>query len=186
MGTMTSTAIQQVTIASGLAMVILLSCSPKKATFYHAEAARLDSLKQFAKAIKYYDKAISLDSSVADWYYQRGYAHELYGEVARGHKEAALRDYTRAIELNGDHAPAYCRRGYVRCMFSSVRDPSSDGIDDLTKSIAADSSYYLAYLYRGMFFFNYRRLEESCADYGKAAQLKPESPAARLFRQQCQ
>jgi tetratricopeptide (TPR) repeat protein len=186
MGTMTSTEIQQVTITSGLAMVILLSCSPKTATFYHAEAARLDSLKQCAKAIKYYDKAISLDSSVADWYYRRGVMNQRLEETAPGYREAALKDYSKAISINPKHAPSYCMRGYMRCMNSSAKDPSPEGLEDLSRSIESDSAYFLAYLYRGMFYFNAGRLQESCADYRKAAELDSASDAARLVRQQCQ
>lgn len=186
MSTMTATGYQLVNVTVGLSALLLSSCSPKSAAVYFKNAERSFSMNDYASAIKNYDRAISRNDTVADWYYRRGYAHELYGEVAKGHKEAALNDYTRAIELKGDHALAYCRRGYVRCMSSAANDPSPDGLHDLARSIEADSTYYLPYLFRGMFFYNAGRRAESCADYGKAAQLKPDSEAARLFRQQCQ
>jgi tetratricopeptide (TPR) repeat protein len=186
MSTKTAAGSQLANLTIGLSTALLSSCAPKSAVLYHNEAERYFAIKDYAKALKNYDRAIALNNSDADWYYQRGYAHELHGEVAPGHKEAALRDYTRAIELKGDHAPAYCRRGYVRCMFSSTKDPSQDGLYDLALSIEADSTYYLSYLFRGMFLFNAGRRSESCLDLSKAAQLKPESEAARLFRQQCQ
>jgi tetratricopeptide (TPR) repeat protein len=189
-------------IISIFGLFILLSafsCNNKSASFYYSKAIKNDSLKKYYKAVNYFDKAIELDSSYADWYYKRGIAKQGLKQYLWVHPntriakrrrneykfESVVNDFTKAIILNPKHAAAYNARAMARYDYCSIFRPSQEIFDDLNKSIEVDSTAWYAYIHRGMVWSNAGNKEKACEDYKKAAEINPKSDATRLIKQQC-
>ncbi len=81
---------------------------PQDAVGFHARGNRYSRNGAYERAIEDYSRAIEIDGSFAEAYYDRGYS---FYEVAR--YDEALADLTRAIELDPEAAHYYGQRSLV-------------------------------------------------------------------------
>ena len=77
--------------------------------FYYEEGKKYYEKDNYEKAIEFFDKAISINSTNPDIFFERGYSKEQF-EL---YKEAE-NDYSRAIELDPQFKNAYLNRAYAR------------------------------------------------------------------------
>ena len=77
--------------------------------FYYEKGKKYYEEDNYEKAIEFFDKAISMDTSNPDIFFERGFSKEQF-EL---YKEAE-KDYSRAIELDPQFKYAYFNRAYAR------------------------------------------------------------------------
>lgn len=77
------------------------------ALFYLARIA--GQQQQFAQAVRYYDRCLSLDANDAEPYFNRGASKNMLMDLA-----GAIKDYDAAIRLNPDYKDAYANRGVAK------------------------------------------------------------------------
>jgi tetratricopeptide (TPR) repeat protein len=107
--------------------------------------------RDYAEAIREYDKATDVNPSFAPAYMNRAVA---YGKIGR--LDEALADYDRAIALNPDYPGAYYNRGNTY----SDREDYDRAIADYTRAIELKPDYREAYYNRAVAWFckkDYRR-----------------------------
>jgi tetratricopeptide (TPR) repeat protein len=144
-----------------------------------------------------FTKAIELKPDYAEAYFRRGLGSDL-----GGNNQAALEDYNKAIELNPKFVDAYMTRAVLYLLankgkeaiadYTKVIELKPDGdsyyvrgnahleigeyaeaVDDLTRSIKLDPTYYWSYMQRAKAYrhINQPRLAE--ADERQAARIGP-------------
>jgi tetratricopeptide (TPR) repeat protein len=120
--------------------------------------------KDFKNAIKYYSKAIELDSTLADAYFERGNSKtdlEKYKE--------AISDYTICIRLEPKNADAYLARAYCKNLLKDY----NGAILDYTKCIEIEPNNTNAYYTRGLLKTILNDYAGSIPDFTSAIELTP-------------
>ena len=116
-----------------ITLIILLSPAIALAAPTAAELVHLGNVcvrqDKNREGIKDYSKAIKLDPTIADAYYNRGYA---YLKIRK--YRLALADFNKAISINPQYAAAYHLKG-VTFFF---RKRYTQAIDEYSKAIALD------------------------------------------------
>jgi tetratricopeptide (TPR) repeat protein len=157
----------------------------------------------YEEALRAYDRAIEMDDSVADAYYNRGTIQLELGRV-----EAAVEDFTRAIDIRGEFGQAYFNRGNARYRLgeyaSAVEDFSNAlgaveneaevlhnrglaeyargnveaAIVDFTEAIAGREGYMRAYFNRGVANYDMGNYREAAEDFRRVVDQEPENAQA--------
>jgi tetratricopeptide (TPR) repeat protein len=75
-------------------------------------------MKKYDKEIAAYDRAISLQSNYALFWYMRGGAYKNYSLVGDNtidihHLQSAIDSYTSAVLLDAENADAFLKEGFV-------------------------------------------------------------------------
>lgn len=122
-------------------------------------------LKNDEKAIKDYDKSISLDKEIPSSYNNRGIALQNLKQF-----EKALKDFNKAIELKPSYANYYNSRGNLKIEMGDF----VGAINDLKQAIELDSQYYRAYLNLGEVYFRKEKFSIALTQYEKAKEIVPE------------
>ena len=112
-----------------------------------------------------FDKAIEINPSDADAYYNRGVA---YGH--KGQHDKAISDYSKAIEINPRHAFAYYNRGLI---YGKHKGQHEQAISDFTKAIEIDSRHADAYYNRGTAYGHKGQHDKAISDYSRAIGINP-------------
>ena len=110
-----------------------------------------------------FNTAIKLDPRMVDAYLGRALIFYI-----RGNAEKTLADYTKIIDLRPDGSSYYCR-GLAYLDFGQPQP----AIDDLTKSIKLDPSYYWSYVQRAKAYRKVGKTALAVTDEKKAAQIGP-------------
>ena len=159
--------------------------------------------KQWNKALKLMDDAISEEKTNAYVYNNRG---NVLKEL--NHLERALESYDKAIDLKNNYAQAYFNRGvvqhqigyleeaiwsYTKAIEFNTGDAQAylnrgiifqqqghldKALESYDKAIKIENSYYEAYTNRGNVLKELNRIEEALESYDKAIQLKFDYSAA--------
>jgi clan AA aspartic protease (TIGR02281 family) len=134
-------------------------------SYYFGERATLyGEMGLHDKAILDYTESISLDSSSAVDFGNRGDEYRLTGNYA-----AAVKDFDKAIEMNPEEPWFYYRRGWVKDEF--LKDPEG-GLADYTSAIEVDRNYAYTYLHRGRLYAKqYKDTLRANADFRKVVEL---------------
>ena len=130
--------------------------------------------KRQSKAVSYYDKAIQLNPSNADAYYNRGDAYDEMGEYGK-----AIADYSKAIELAPNHAPAYYNRG---CAYGEI-GAYDKAIADYTKAIGLNPNDSLTYYNRGLAYSKRGELPRALSDLEKCIELSTDPELTKDARE---
>jgi S1-C subfamily serine protease/Flp pilus assembly protein TadD len=144
---------------------IAIKLEPQDRTLLSVKASILSDRKQYAAAIKIYDRMIR-DREEASAYYNRGIAKSTLGD-----KQGAIADYNRAIKINPNDADAHYNRGIAK---STLGDKQGE-IADYNRAIKINPNYAQAYYNRGIAKSELGNKQGAISDLGKAAE---------LFRQQ--
>lgn len=139
---------------------------PETAPAYFKRARVYFDSEQYDKALKDFDRTLSLDKRHRLAYINRGILH---GRVERF--DAAVEDFTKAIELvERDLIHSYLYRGIAHV--NSGRNEKA--IEDFEKVINIDPNAEKAYYNRGIAYFNLRRFQEAILDFSRAVELDPD------------
>ena len=158
-------------------------------------------------AIKYYSKAIELNSESYWAFYNRGIAYNKLGidgkairdyttvleldpknaraynlrgalYLSKGDVIHAKHDYTEAIKLDPEYDSAYYNRGIAHSYEGDVRQ----ALKDFTKSIELNEWNVDAYLNRGIEYASLGKIDLAIQDFTKVIDLSPESADAHYNR----
>jgi tetratricopeptide (TPR) repeat protein len=116
-------------------------------------------LNENEQALKYAEKAISLNPSNFFGYRQRGSAYKGLNEYAK-----AISDYNKSIELKNDDSISYYNRG---SSWHKIRDYDK-ALIDLNKAIELEKTDAASYVYRGTIYSDKRDYEKALADFNHA------------------
>jgi len=108
-------------------------------------------------------KAIDLDPTEHNLYYQRGLAL-----IDAGNPSEAYKDLTKAIQLNPRHANTLKARGHASLNMGNY----DDAIDDLTLALEITPRDAEAYVHRARARFSKGQRKSGCSDLSKADYLR--------------
>ncbi|TAL68948.1 MAG: tetratricopeptide repeat protein [Bacteroidetes bacterium] len=129
--------------------------------------------KKYDEAIKNYSKAIQLDSSRTDAYYNRGLAY-LYLEKYPD----AIEDFSNVIKRDSSKTDAYNNRGLAYGFIGKV----NEAINDFNYAIKLDSSFSMAYFNRGNAFMSLNNDNAALNDFNKSIAKDSSNPAVYFQR----
>jgi tetratricopeptide (TPR) repeat protein len=146
-------------------IIISISCNRHKKqglVFYEGGNAQVKA-GNLINAIVYFNKAIALDPTKADFYMARANA-----KLSIVDYTGAIADYTKVIHLDPKRAEAYLSRGVVKVY---MKDFSTEAVADLTQAIQLNPALTNAYYNRGVIKYVQHDLDAACADWKKAAEM---------------
>ncbi|MCX5695986.1 MAG: tetratricopeptide repeat protein [Candidatus Omnitrophica bacterium] len=138
--------------------------SPNKERPYHNRGFAYQAEEKYDQAIADYNKALSIDSAVAETYYNRGNAY-------RGIKkyDQAIADFDKAIQLDHFHAAAYGGRASA---WNSLGD-TEKAIADFNSALKIEPNNLKVYNDRGNIYAQQGKYEQAIADYTQALRIDP-------------
>ncbi|MEP6885357.1 MAG: tetratricopeptide repeat-containing glycosyltransferase family protein [Gammaproteobacteria bacterium] len=139
----------------------------------YEQATKATAARDFERAVRLYDQAITLDASHAEAYYKRGNALKNLGQLS-----AAIASYTQAIERRPDYAYAYCNRGVVQ----QALGLQTDALASYDQAIVLDPSDALAHYNRALVLQDCSRWGEVLESYNQAISINPEYADAQYNR----
>jgi Tfp pilus assembly protein PilF len=125
--------------------------------------------KDYAAALRAYNKSLELAPIVGDTHCQRGLVHQAMGQT-----ELALADFERALELDPRAATALLWRARIR----TDRGALDQALDDLNRVMVLRGSDPEVYLHRGTCFFKKGMLNEARSDFQRVLKLTNHSDFA--------
>ncbi|MDR1124168.1 MAG: tetratricopeptide repeat protein [Elusimicrobiota bacterium] len=140
----------------------------KYALFYQMNGLALSDLKKCKKAIKYYDKAISMDPNNPNLYINRGICR---GE-SRAERELALQDFNKAQQLAPENPLVYFNRGNIYQDLNNYEQ----AISDAEKAVSLDASLTVSYLNMTEYAIFENKLDDALF-YVSQYKTKTENPA---------
>ena len=111
-----------------------------------------------------FDKAIELNPTDPDFYYERGRIRKLLEDY-----DNALLDYNKVIELD-PQADVYYSRGNLK----KRMDDFDGALSDFDKAIELDPEFADAYNNRGYLKYQLQDYEGALLDYDKAIEIDPQ------------
>ena len=138
------------------------------------------------------NKAIELDPSLADAYFERGNLYAMNLPKAIGGYEKAVADLSRFLELK----PNDCSARHNRALWyeqlhqydNAIADYTTliEGDTDFSRVIKKDQQLALEYHYRGRAYQWYKKdYAKAVTDYNQALRLDPNIEGLHLHRGQC-
>lgn len=124
-------------------------------------------------AMKCYNRALELDDSLADCYYNRGNLHDSLGEYRE-----AIADFTRAIELVPEMTAAWNNRGNARVELADY----TGALADFEEVIRLNPERENAYTNRGYVREVLGDTEGALADYNRTLEKSPNDLTALANR----
>lgn len=180
-------ALGQFTKAQGLLPAAITSLGLQETLLYRGNA--LYRLDRYDEAIDAYTQAISVDSSFARAYNNRG---ACYGELAKALAEEdlagahesgkqAINDFSQAIDNDPDLAVAYLDSARVYRQLGLFKE----AVEHYTVVIRSRPKDPDLYLYRGEAHAKLEAYEEAICDFSKVVRLSPNNMFARRNRAGC-
>ncbi len=176
------------------------------AVVFNARGKAYQDLEEIEHALSDFNRAIVLDSQVAEYYLNRGTAlyetspidcvmnctmaieldpeyFDAYFNRAVGHfslqnHQHAVNDLNIAIDLRQDMAQAYYYRGMAHGFLNNFLE----AIDDLSLAIELDSDQYSYYFDRGYAFELTQQTELALDDYDMAISMNPGYAPAHFYK----
>jgi hypothetical protein len=121
-----------------------------------------------------FNKAIEINPSDADAYYNRGVVY--HGE---GQYDQAISDYTKAIEIDPRYANAYNNRGLA---YGKGKEQYDKAISDFSKAVEINPRHAEAYNNRGFTYYIKGQHDKAISDYSKALEINPTDGMAYVNR----
>ena len=115
-------------------------------------------------ALKYFDKALSLEYQDPKTYQGRGVAYRWLGNY-----DAAMEDFQRVIDSAPEYGGGYYERGVA---YLALKDFDS-ALKDFDKTIEIWPDNIIAYKKRGVTLMAMQRLDEALADFTKLIDIAP-------------
>ncbi|MDR3340159.1 MAG: hypothetical protein LBT25_08755 [Candidatus Symbiothrix sp.] len=116
----------------------------------------------YKESLENYEKAIAIDSSISDYFLNRGAVIEIvYKDALR-----ALKDYQKAIQLDSFNAVAY----YNIANVVSDKGYDTEAIEYYKTCLVLDPSYYPAYYNCALSQYQVKDYEEAMKNFKKTIQ----------------
>jgi len=126
-------------------------------------------------SIKYYNRAIGLDSGLTEAYVRRGWSYWLIGDA-----EKAMADLNQALAQDPSLHSVYIYRGRVHA--GTGRQEAA--INDFSQAIALHPMEYSAYVERGKVHFESKAYDSALSDFSRAISLQPHLAGLYKYRAQ--
>lgn len=144
------------------------------AELYYQVALAYENLEEYYQAVRYYQKAFTLDNSMA-----RAYAGAGRASDAMGKARDAIKMFDKAIVCDPGNAEYHYLRGDCK---GRIKTALNEAIIDLTEAIKLDPRSAKALLRRAEILFLNKKYEEVMGDLKKAISLQPELTHAYVLR----
>ncbi len=128
----------------------------------------------FDKASEICQKAIELDASFAESYYNLG---NIYLNKEEGSYDSAIELYNKAVELDENYKEAWNNLGLVH----EFKGSYDDALEYINKAIEVDPEYAMAWYRKGNVYKNKNELDNAIESYQKAIDLNPRYTKAWIF-----
>jgi tetratricopeptide (TPR) repeat protein len=160
---------------------------------YYNRANQHSMNHEYEAQLEDLNKAIELDSTMADAYMERGNLYDMNLPKQRGGDEKVLADFTRVLEIK----PNYSAARWNRANTYKTLGQYDLAIADWTTYIEGDTDFSRqgegktkaiagAYYWRGnVYQYCKRDLSKAIADFTAALQLNPQTENAHRARGQC-
>ena len=158
-----------------LAIISTLNSFGQTATEYFQSGIAKHEQQDFKGAVKEYDKAIKLDQTNKNAFFNRGTC-----ALAMTDFKAAMTDFTKAIELDQNYANAY----YSRATVYVSQQKYKEALPDLDKTIELDPKVPNALTLRGQIRAQTGNKIGACEDFQQAKQIG-EKQADKYLSQFC-
>lgn len=112
------------------------------------------------RAIDDFSKAIEIDDSVLENYFNRGLA---YFKLGGAHDDQSLKDLHHVLSIESDHTGSLNNV----CWFMSLGGRAAEGLPYCERALSIDPDYYLAYDSRGLAHALLGNQEKALEDFGK-------------------
>ncbi|MDQ3071760.1 MAG: tetratricopeptide repeat protein [Bacteroidota bacterium] len=136
---------------------------------------------EYKKAVKYLDRAVDVDHTLADAYNNRGISYQ----GLRRYKEA-IRNYTMALQYDSTLSLAYNNRGTAIYYNQDVAAPHRTDIEmairDFTKALQLTPDLCLAMRNRGLAYSFLEKYTDAVSDLTKAIECDPQNALNYLSR----
>jgi len=150
--------------------LLITSCNYKKTqkeqSEYNADYYFYQGLNEFEKgnynqSLTYYNKAISLDSTVSNYFLNRGFIKIINSDTI-----SALNDFKKSIQIDAHNAIAYYNMGRLNADIGNHQDASEFFIICMT----IDPSYYPVYYNCAYSQYQIKDYYEALKNFEKAIQ----------------
>ena len=159
---------------------------------YYNEAQTLMYHRQFEASMKYFDSALALDNTKAEYFAGRAGLYYIIGNLQirqalanekleprlRGPFVQAMRDYTSAISLDKNNVDYYQSRGIV----FRVLDEYDKALADFNKAIEMNPKSFSLYDRRAECYADMADYPKALADLDKALALNPNDHMNGYYR----
>lgn len=142
--------------------VLYLSVSGQTAQEHLKTGINKHQKQDFKGAIKEYDKAIGLDKTLKDAFFNRGTC-----QLALKDLKSAMEDFDKTIELDPGFAKAY----YSRASVYVSQEKYTESLPDLDKVIELDATTPNALTLRGQIRAQTGDKKGACEDFNKAKEI---------------
>jgi len=159
-----------------LSIVASISChhqSKQAQVFYDGGNAQV-KMGNMVNSIVYFNKAISLDSTRADYYMARANS-----KLSIVDYKGAVADYTKVTMLDPKRAEAFLSRGIVKVYMKQF---TNDAVSDFTTSLQLDPSLVNAWYNIGVIKFVQKDIDAACIDWHKAADMGSTQALANISK----
>ena len=127
---------------------------------------------ELGEAIKYCQKAIDLDDSYVESYYNMGNAYMKKEEF-----DKAIENFEKAVNLDSNHKNAWCDMGLA----FELKNDYENALKSLEKAIEVNSDYAVAWYRKGNVYKHKKKSNQAIESYKKATDLIPDFANAWLF-----
>jgi tetratricopeptide (TPR) repeat protein len=107
-------------------------------------------------------------------YYNCAVSQQTLGRTAE-----ALKNYAEAASRE---CPVQAQAYFGRCTIFMALHQHAEAAENATKAIGIDSSYYDAYINRGICYMNLKLFPQAIEDYRRCLEIKPDDPTAYCYR----
>lgn len=139
---------------------------PKSIILYNILGATYSGLKQFESAIKSYKKAIDLNPSYAEAYYNMGIAFKNIDNY-----DSAINSYEKALEINPSYTAASFNLGNI---YKSL-DKLDSAIESYKHAINTNPKHFESHFNLGNLLFDKGDYPKAIESYLQAKKIRPES-----------
>lgn len=142
----------------------------KTAAAYKSRGVSYHVKGQYEPAIDDFRRAIKLDPTKADYYYQRGSTYRSqYFYTGKGNYDRAIDDFSRAIKLDPNKPDYYWQRGSA----FHIKGEYEQAIDDFNMAIKLNPNRADYYWERGGSYHSKGDYRKALDDYNRAIKLEP-------------
>jgi tetratricopeptide (TPR) repeat protein len=156
---------------------IYFSTQAKDAIYYYNQGVLSSQKEDYDSALKFYNRAIAMDSTYASSYNARGTIKYLFLNDSMG----ALKDYQRAIELDSTDASFYNDIGVLLDDFGKEQE----GMSYYLKAIKIDSTYSLSYCNLGILFYDKEDYQQALSYFEKYLIYEKNDPYPLYYMGMC-
>ncbi len=147
-----------------------------KSMYYFNKSISEMDIKNYKKALQYVNKAIKIDSNMAEAYYLRSQIYDLKGKD----KYLSCKDLYKAASL--DYQPA--KEAYKEWCYEMPIVEFNYLLDEFETYIKKYPNRYQGYYDRGNLYYSNRMYEKAIEDYNKVLEIK-EYPSIYFLRGLC-